>query len=119
MLYDSYRKKIRKFAAILKWIVLHRVLLISVGAGLIALLTAFLSVKGSVIDPISETKLADITYGESLDYSASAIFGDVYLEYSNDGVNWSTDAPSAPGLVYVRAVSDRSFGAKGYGNVHT
>lgn len=66
-------------------------------------------------DPFSFGTVSDVYYGQSYDFSDLISVTDgynesVYLEYSSDGVNYSTTKPTAqsPNNYYVRAVAPDS-----------
>ena len=118
MLYDKYKKSIEKLAKFLRVVKRFRVLIISVTASLLAVLTAFLCVQGVVYD--STTPPTSIVYGDELVYEADAWFKKVSYEYALYGSDeWTDKMPTVAGKYKVRAVSKRTGGGKSYGKEYT
>lgn len=111
MLYEEYAKRIRRYARIRDNILRFKIPIICVLAAALAAVSAFLITKGIVTQQISGE--GDYVYGDKLSFQAKALFSDVTYEYF-DGEEWSADEPFMPGEYQVRAVTERSFGRKGY-----
>ncbi|MGN0818481.1 MAG: hypothetical protein ACI4L9_05880, partial [Candidatus Coproplasma sp.] len=114
MLYEEYRKKVIKFADILKVIKKFRILIICVFAALISVAAVLLSINGIVYDV--DKCPSSIEYGQSLGYRADAIMNGVRYEYSTGDGEWSETPPRRAGDYLVRAVSKNAFGGDRYGN---
>lgn len=113
MLYEQYARKIRRYADIRDAVLRFKIPIICVLAAIIAAISGFLITKGIITEQISGTE--EYTYGEGFSFDAGALFSDITLEYSSDGgESWSETEPAMPGEYLVRAVSNKSFGGKGY-----
>ena len=65
-------------------------------------------------------ELPEIEYGDTLKFSADAIFGDANYEYRVKGTEeWTDETPVYPGTYEIRAYAMTSFGTRRYGDVHT
>ena len=118
MLYENYRAKMNKLAGVLGVARRFRVLILCVCAAVVATVAVFFAVSGLVYD--IEGCPASIAVGESLPYSAGAVFNSVRYEYrSKDSEEWSAVQPARPGEYLVRSVSKSVFGGDRYGAVHT
>ena len=117
MLYEKYRKKVIKFADILKTIKRFRILIISLLAAALCIIAAFFAVCGIVYDVVECP--SQLTYGQSVSYRANAVFRSVYYEYRAEGSDeWSEEQPVTAGSYQVRAVSSNIFGGKRYGEAY-
>lgn len=118
MLYENYRAKMNKLAGVLGVARRFRVLILCVCAAVVATVAVLFAVSGLVYDV--EGCPASIAVGESLPYSAGAVFNSVRYEYrSKDSEEWSAVQPARPGEYLVRSVSKSVFGGDRYGTVHT
>ena len=118
MLYENYRAKMNKLAGVLGVARRFRVLILCVCAAVVATVAVLFAVSGLVYDV--EGCPASIAVGESLPYSAGAVFNSVRYEYrSKDSEEWSAVQPARPGEYLVRSVSKSVFGGDRYGAVHT
>lgn len=118
MLYENYRAKMNKLAGVLGVARRFRVLILCVCAAVVATVAVFFAVSGLVYD--IEGCPASIAVGESLPYSAGAVFNSVRYEYSVEGSEeWSAVQPARPGEYLVRSVSKSVFGGDRYGAVHS
>ncbi|MGN0813799.1 MAG: hypothetical protein ACI4MH_01030, partial [Candidatus Coproplasma sp.] len=113
MLYDEYRRKVIKFADILKILKRFRVLIFSVLAAIIGVAAVLLTIDGIVYD---EGCPSVIGYGQELDFKAGAVMNSVRYEYSTGDGQWSEEPPLRAGDYLVRAVSKNVFGGDRYGN---
>ncbi len=114
MQYDSYQGKVKKVAAILSKVYAVRIFIIITLAAITALVTAAVAVKGLVV--VESACPAEVVYGETPTYEASAILGTVSFEYAPEGSGeWSSCPPTGLGAYRVRAVSTSSFGTPRYG----
>ena len=110
MLYRFYEKKMKKLAKVGMNIAKHKILILSSFAFIVLFVSTFLSTKGIVISKLTcNTK---VEYGDTLDYSAKALFSKVNYEFNVDG-SWTDEEPIMPGKYQIRAVTNRSFN-KGY-----
>ena len=115
MTYEAYELRILKIQRILNFLRKNKILLLSIMAVLLVLLVAFLSTKGILLEDYSLDK-SDFVFGEAPTPSGRALFSSVSFEYSADGGRtWSEEEPIFPGEYRIRAVANRSFGAKSYG----
>lgn len=114
MLYKSYEQKIKKLTKTIEKIYKFRFLILSIIGVILALVTTYLSIKGAFIGQITLSKQT-IVYGEEIDFGIKSIFSDVTYEFRAEGSDtWVVDAPITVGEHSIRAVSERSFGKKGY-----
>ena len=117
MLYSEYSRKMTKLAAFLAALRKYKVVIIVAFAVMLAAIAALLGTRGLVYDSVDCP--SQIEYGSDFDYSAGAFLGDVVYEYRAVGSDeWTTQKPRRAGAYYVRAVSERTGGAKSYGRVH-
>jgi len=117
MLYKSYKNKIEKIAKIIDIIKKYKVLILSVVGALLAMLITFLSVKGIVTEDFS-VSTTQIVYGESVTYSADALFSKTYYEFrEKDSNEWQEGTPSLAGEYFIRAYSKKAFGIKNYSEI--
>ena len=114
MLYEQYESKIKKIATAKNWVNRYKILISSIIATIMLLTTGYLSTKGMIIEQIEIP--SEFQYGNLVEFEkASAMFNDVFYEFSVEGSNvWSTEAPKTPGSYLVRAVSEGSLGNKRY-----
>ena len=119
MLYDSYHKKISKIVDTLRKIFKHIVLISIVLALILAAIVAFMVTKGIVLDDNSTADGFEMTYGDGFPLKCKALFAKVIYEYSEDGVEWTTDKPNAVGEYKVRATAKNIFGQYRYGSVYS
>lgn len=115
MIYEAYEARMRKIAAVLDKIRKYRVLIISVICAILALIAAFLGVKGMIIEAPTISESGYI-YGDAIDFGGKALFGSISYEYKTADGDWSEQQPYMPGDYLVRAVSERSFGIVDYGD---
>lgn len=118
MIYEAYQGKVIKVANVLRKILKHLVLIISVISAVVVLSASFLATKGIItkVEGISP----DITYGENMTLSAKAMFSDVEYEYAAFGSDdWSLTPPTAAGKYKVRARSKAAFGMYRYSEEFT
>lgn len=98
-------------------LVKYRVAVIGGLAALCATVTGFIAVSGAIVG--GEECPQVIEYGQELDYNASALMGDVTIEYAIDdetGIyRWSAVKPYKTGNYVIRARSERAFGITEYG----
>ncbi|MDE6505591.1 MAG: hypothetical protein K2L42_06970 [Clostridia bacterium] len=112
--YDNYKNRIEKLAKAKKFILKFKFLILGVLALIIAGVTVILCIKGTVTAPL--VLPARIVYGESYEpVGASAIMSGITYEYRAEGGEWKNEKPIKAGKYSVRAVSEKAFGAKGYG----
>lgn len=116
MLYEQYQQKIAKVARFRNTLRRYRFLILGIFALIVAATAACLSVKGIVRDTVPCPQ--EIYYGEELSYRASAVMSRVSYEYREKGGEWTDERPLKAGDYQVRAVSEKTFGGKGYGAVH-
>ena len=116
VMYDSYEKKIKKIAIVKNFVVKFKVVFISLLALIVVLTTSFLSTKG-VVTQNTTLPSNEFVYGEEFEPTdAKALFSDYYYEYrSVESDVWSRVKPRVPGNYQLRVVTEKSFGAKGYG----
>ena len=112
MMYDEYRNKILKIAAVLSTVLRFMSLIIICAVTVLAGIATLLFFKGTPKVP----ECADtLTYGETLICHSSAFMSDVHFEYSRVGsAEWQTETPIMPGVYNVRAVGDGAFGIERY-----
>ncbi len=117
MLYEKYKKRVKRYASILQTIKKYRILISVILGIIIASTSTALGVKGIVYT--SAECPERISYGEELSYEAKAILGKADYEYSTtaDFKEILDTAPKLPGTYYLRAVSTSSFGNPRYGDV--
>lgn len=116
MQYEQYQSKIKKIAAVLAKIYAVRVAIITVLAVAAVLAVSAVAAKGAIIseDPCP----AEVIYGETPTYKATAFWGDVSFEYRKAGeTEWQTTGTDVVGDYQVRAVSTSAFGNPRYGDV--
>ena len=116
MQYEQYQSKIKKIAAVLAKIYAVRVAIITVLAVLTVLAVSAVAAKGAIIseDPCP----AEVIYGETPTYKATAFWGDVSFEYRKAGeAEWQTTGTDVVGDYQVRAVSTSAFGGPRYGEI--
>lgn len=117
MLYSEYSKKMTRLAAVLNTVRRYKILIICAIAVILATVAALLGTRGLVYDSISCPD--EVEYGSDFSYRAGAFLGDVDYEFCSAGSDeWTSERPIRAGKYYVRAVSERTFGAKSYGKVH-
>ena len=117
MIYDSYKAKIEKIVKLLAVIKRYRVLILSILSTIVMSISGLVAANGTVYG--DDVCPATVTYGETLKYEANAFMNAAYYEYgSQDGDDWSTTQPIAPGTYKVRAACRGSFGIVRYGKVH-
>ena len=119
MLYDSYHKKILKVVNVLRKIFKHIVLISVITVLVIASIITVLATKGIILDDNSMPESFEMAYGNSLPLRSKALFAKVTYEYSNDGVEWTTDFPKSLGDYKVRATAKTAFGEQKYGKVYS
>ena len=118
MLYQEYKKKMMKLVRILEIIRNFRALIISVVATICVLTGAFLITKGMVYSTSLENGMLE--YGESLEFSANAVFGKVKYEYrykdptTQKWGEWSEAPTDQIGEHSVRAVGQNIFSKNRY-----
>lgn len=114
MRYDEYRRKVKKFAAVLNFIRRNRVILIGALTFLLVAAAALVGVRGTIYEV--KACPATVVYGEPVGYVADAVFGKAVYEYAaSDSSEWSEDAPVATGRYKVRAKALGPFGTTRYG----
>lgn len=119
MLYDGYQRKIERIAKIVDTVKKYKVLILSIIGTLLAVLSAFLAVKGMLTSDLF-IKDKQFTYGVSIERNANALFGKASYEYRIKGDDaWTDGMPFSVGTYEVRAVSERTFGVKQYGQIRT
>ncbi|MCI8458885.1 MAG: hypothetical protein HFE46_04400 [Clostridia bacterium] len=114
MLYDAYKNKIQKVAAVRHWLWKFKVPLIIALSVFVASLTTFLCVRGKITQNVSLAQ-QEIFYGDEYRLNkAKALLSNVkYYEYSEAGSDsWTKKKPTAAGSYYVRAVTSGGFGKK-------
>lgn len=117
MLYSDYNRRMKKVAAVLSRVRKFKIPIIILCFLIVAIAVTLLSTRGLVYD--SASCPAEIVYGESFTYKASAFLGDVEYEFRAEGSDkWIKQQPIRAGKYYVRAVSKRIFGSESYGKVH-
>ncbi len=111
--YRQYQERIHRLAKICKWLIDHIILLSVIAASLAAVLVGIGTLPGIITEPLAAS---DITYGDALDYSASALLSSVEYEFSADGAEgtWTDRAPDRVGDYMVRAVTKNGYGKKRY-----
>lgn len=118
MLYKSYQKKIERIAKFVDTVKKYKVLILSIIGALLAVLTAFLSVKGMMTNDLN-FPINQFTYGYQIEGNAEALFGSVGYQYRLQGEQeWTDGTPNKVGVYEVRAVSNRTFNIKQYGDVN-
>ena len=118
MLYESYKTKLAKINDFLKILRRFRILILSLLAFVVALLIVIFSVYGIVHDNGFTSQ--DWTYGETLEYDASAAMTSVRFEYvPQGGDEWTDGLPVQAGSYTVRSYARNIFGGKRYGEEHT
>lgn len=116
MLYESYRQKVLKRAALFNKLKRFRWLFMLLAVFIAALTASLLSVSGLVYD-ITDCPQT-VIYGEELGYRAGAVFNKTALEFAKEGSDeWSGDLRLYAGEYKVRAVSESVAGAPRYGKV--
>lgn len=119
MLYDSYHKKISKTVDILRKIFKH-IVLISILAGLVlAAIITFMATKGIVLDDKNAPENFAMTYGGEIPIKSKAIFAKISYEYSVDGVEWTSKAPTSLGDYKIRATAETLFGQTKHGKIYS
>ena len=119
MLYKSYQRKIERIAKIVDTVKKYKVLILSIIGTLLAVLSAFLAVKGMITSDLF-VKEKQFVYGVSIERNANALFSNASYEYRIKGEDgWTDGMPFSVGIYEVRAVSVRTFGVKQYGQIRT
>ncbi len=117
MLYSEYSRKITRLAAFLAAVRKYKIAIIATVATILAVIAVLLGTRGLVYDSVGCP--AQIEYGCDFEYRAGAFLGDVTYEFCTVGSNeWTTEKPLRAGSYYVRAVSERTGGAKSFGKVY-
>ncbi|MBE5762950.1 MAG: transglutaminase domain-containing protein [Clostridiales bacterium] len=112
MTYDSYKKRLETLASIKASIIKHRLLIIACLIVALTIVSVFLGINGLITDV--ELNKAEYTYGEDVGFFAKSIFNKTNYEYHTLNGQWQEGLPQTPGEYEIRAVSNRSFGAKEY-----
>ena len=119
MLYDSYHKKITKLVKSLRILLRCMVVLCIVNVVIFLGIVTFMATKGIVFDSWFVDSKFEITYGEEMPIDSHALFAKIFYEYSEDGEEWSKDAPSSDGDYMVRASAKGIFGNTRHGKTYT
>ncbi len=109
--YDAYKNKILRIAAIKRFIFKFKVPIIVVLSLIVASLTTFLCVKGTITSNVAVVT-ENIIYGENYEIKeAKALFAKIRsYEYLREGESaWSTEKPTLAGKYKVRAVTRGGF----------
>lgn len=112
--YDAYKNKILRIAAIKRFIFKFKVPIIVVLSLIVASLTTFLCVKGTITSNVAVVT-ENIIYGENYEIKeAKALFAKIRsYEYLREGESaWSTEKPTLAGKYKVRAVTRGGFKSK-------
>lgn len=118
MLYEEYRRKVKKYAAVLNFIKRYRFLWIAILAFIAAAISVLVGIRGMVYDVAACPET--VCYGEAISYEADAIFADVHYEFARNGSeNWSEDFPVRVGEYRVRAKAEGPFGIWRYGKEYS
>ena len=118
MLYEEYRRKVKKYAAVLNFIKRYRVLLIVILAFIAAAVSVLVGIRGIVYDVAACPET--VRYGEAIGYEANAIFTNVRYEFVQNGsANWSESVPVRVGEYRVRAKAEGPFGTLRYGKEYS
>lgn len=115
--YDEYKSKIQRRAAVKHFVYKFRVPIIILLAVIVGGITAMLCMKGNITTNVS-VESAQIAYGEEIKLnSAKAMLTKVTrYEYLHEGeTEWTTEKPTVAGNYQVRAVANGGFGRK-YGD---
>ncbi len=113
--YDNYKNRIEKLAKVKKFILKFKFLILGVLALIIAGVTVILCIKGTVTAPL--TLPAQIIYGDNYEpQGASAIMSGITYEYKAENGEWTKEKPIKAGKYSARAVAEKVFGAKCYGD---
>lgn len=110
-LYQPYEEKILKLAAIKAKILKYKYLILACLFVLIAGISTLLYFKGTILTDLKLEK--QYTYGDVIDYDASAFLSSVNIELQKDGRE--VDGITTPGSYKARAVANAAFGGNTYG----
>ena len=113
MLYQEYRQKNKECIAFLEKLWKRRFFILAGFLLLLAIIGVLLGITGIVVGGQFP---ASVTYGDPLNFKASAIFRDATLEYRPVGGNWSTQEPTLVGEYEVRGVSHDVVGGRRCGD---
>lgn len=113
MLYQEYRQKNKECIAFLEKLWKRRFFILAGFLLLLAIIGVLLGITGIVVGGQFP---ASVTYGDPLNFKASAIFRDATLEYRPVGGNWSTQEPTLVGEYEVRGVSRDVVGGRRCGD---
>ena len=116
MQYDIYYEKVNKIAGFMKKVFKFMWLILLVLAIITAAVVTFLALRGNV----TEDGKVDATYvyGDSIEFTAKALFSKVKVQYFVDG-NWVETPPTRPGTYKVRGVSRGGFVKEKYTEEHS
>ncbi len=114
MLYSNYKKRLERIAKVIDFIKKYKVLILSCIGTLLALLIAFIAVRGMITAPL-EISASEIIYGEEVSCEAGALFRGVNFEHKlENGDEWKEGLPEKVGVYSVRGYARRAFGQKSY-----
>ena len=109
MQYEKYEARVAKIASVMKFIFRHMKKIIFAFSCVVVITGALLGTKGIIVS--AESCPEEITYGDSLGYSANAFLSKVKYEYRKDGSDsWSEKTPTEPGKYFVRGAAKALFG---------
>lgn len=109
MRYEKYQNRIAKMADVLRMILQRWQLFLLLIISIIALTSAFVVFRGSVIFVDCAPTVA---YGDEIDCQATALFSKTHIEYLNAAGEWTKEAPVLPGTYQLRVVGKGFFGEK-------
>ena len=107
-MYKKYYNRMEKLAKMVETIKKHRVLIMAIIGALLAMLVAFLSVRGTLTEDISISS-DQIVYGQQFECKSKALFGKTGYQYRTEDGKWEDGLPSDAGEYFIRAYSVRTF----------
>ncbi len=115
MLYDSYKKKILKWANLRDFLLKHKILVSIILIAIIGIMSTLLYFKGDFTSPLTCNE--QFVYGEKLNCKSGAFLAITGYEFKEDGSDkWTRNRPTKPGTYQVRAIANTAFG-RNYSNV--
>lgn len=118
MFYREYKQKVLSVGRIFENIRRFRILILCIILAVAALIISLISITGIFYS--SSACPEEITYGQSLNYKAKAIFKKTHNEYCREGSDeWTEVQPRLVGSYKVRAVTKDAFGNVKYGEVYS
>lgn len=122
MLYENYEKRLKRLVKIRDFFYHTRFIWIGVFALTLGTIGTLVGTKGVVtkteIVGVKEGEPAKFVYGEKIELNSDSFMGgeEPTYEWQKQGSDsWSEDAPTEPGVYYVRAKSKNAFGGFYYG----